>query len=89
MSLFDAKKCPCYTCKTQCSENPMRCSSFRLWLQKQFRGVEAVVAELKENQDRALAEYEKTCATGGYEHDFADGESEAYEHAIEIVRGKE
>ena len=87
--LFDAKKCPCYTCRTQCCENPMRCSFFGLWLQKQARDVEAVVAELEKNKDRALREYERTCTTGGYEHDFADGESEAYEHAISIVRRKE
>lgn len=47
MRLIDAKKCPCYTCRTQCCENPMRCSFFGLWLQKQAYDVEAVVAKME------------------------------------------
>lgn len=51
--------------------------------------VEAVVAELEELENKQIRECNRTIGTGGYEHDYADGASDAYANAISIVREKE
>lgn len=48
--------------------------------------IEAKMTELEKLKADALEEYERTCCTGGYEHDYADGASDAYDKSIEIVQ---